>query len=247
MAPEYPPVVVILDSRFENGTLLGNLNYVENPDGRLLRVRWHVQGPVADFAPIGDGVAYVHRKEENNILEIAASSDATPTPLGASRYQWTEGLQHEALMFVLILPPGYTAVAPTPKPMGTKLFNNRIAIYWIANRANGDFHAGFEWALKPSATSIEAELVLLNQRYLTIYREETAVEKTRAQIRQILTERLDDTDIRLLCFDENLDYENLSGPNKREKIVALLLHFERRHQLDHFLRAVKSMRPDLPF
>ena len=247
MAPEYPPVVVILDSRFEDETLLGNLNYVENPNGRLLRVRWHVQGPVADFAPIGDGVAYVYRKDENNIIEIAASSDATPTPLGNGRYQWTEGLQHDALMFILILPPGYTAVAPHPKPMGTKLFNERIAIYWIANRAEGNFHAGFEWTLQSSADSIEAELVALNQRYLTLYREETAVEHTRAQIRQILTERLDDTDIRMLCFDENLDYENLSGQNKREKIITLLLHFERRNQLDYFLRAVKSMRPDLPF
>ena len=70
---------------------------------------------------------------------------------------------------------------------------------------------------------------------------------TRAEIRQLLTERLDVTDIRTLCFDVDLEFENLSGQNKQEKVIDLLAHFERRQQLDYLLRAVKSMRPDLPF
>lgn len=247
MAPEYPPVVVILDCRLEQDQLRGNLHYVENPDGNLLRVRWSVPGPVADFDPVGDGVAYVYRKAQNNILEIAASPDAVATPLGNGRFQWTEGLQHEALMFILILPPGQTLTEPCPRPMGTKLFRNQIAVYWIANRVEGNFRAGFEWTLQPMQLAPEAELVALNRDYLTLYRQETAVPHTRAHLRQLLTERLDETDIRTLCFDVDLDFENLSGQNKREKVVALLRHFEQRQQLDFLLRAVKSMRPDLPF
>lgn len=247
MAPEYPPVVVILDSRLEQDQLIGKLHYVENPDGNLLRVRWSVSGPTADFDAVGDGVAYVYRKTANNIIEIAASPDALATPLGNGRFQWTEGLQHEALMFILILPPGQTVTQPHPRPMGTKLFHNRIAVYWIANRVEGNFRAGFEWTLQPMEAGPEAALVALNRDYLTLYRQETAVPHTRAHLRQLLTERLDETDIRTICFDVNLDFENLSGQNKSEKVIALLRHFEQRQQLDFLLRAVKSMRPDLPF
>jgi len=92
MAPEYAPSVVIFDSFFSGNVLKGSVQYVEPQDSnQRLRVRWSVGKQPEKFRPVGDGVAYIY--DEDIHVELV-SEDASPTYLGDSRYQWTEGLHH---------------------------------------------------------------------------------------------------------------------------------------------------------
>ncbi len=47
-------------------------------------------------------------------------------------------------------------------------------------------------------------------------------------LRQALEDRLSDDDLRTLCFDLGVDYEDLPGQRKSIKIQELLMHFVRR-------------------
>ncbi len=131
MAPEHPPELVIFDSRFEDGKLKGDLHYVEVPIGHRLRVRWDSERESEDFQPVGGGVASVFKTDDLQVLPI--SRDSIPDDLGDLRYRWSEGLNLgiPSMMFVLILPSGYTLAAAEPKPARAKVLNDRLALYWI--------------------------------------------------------------------------------------------------------------------
>lgn len=166
MAPEFAPAVVTLNSRVANGGLKGILEYVESE--RLpekLRIRWSVEGQPSDYIAVGGGVAFVYR-EDVDFQVIPGSEDAAAIPLGNDRYLWTEGLQFgvSELMFILILPQGYTLTDPSPLPVGTKIFEDRLALYWILR---GDQQrTKVEWTIKRLQTDIKSELIRLNNRYL---------------------------------------------------------------------------------
>ena len=168
MAPERPPSVVIFDARFEGDSLRGTLHYVESQDTNLrLRVRWNVASQPKDYRPVCDGVAYVYQKA-GKVDVLPISKDASPTPLGNSRYRWTEGLdpQHPWLMFILILPEGYTIANPHPLPVDTKNFAKRLALYWIL-KGNDLGRTDVELTIKKLQTDVNSEIAKINKRYLS--------------------------------------------------------------------------------
>ena len=55
----------------------------------------------------------------------------------------------------------------------------------------------------------------------------------------------DDSELRDLCFELHVDYEELSGQNKRDKARELLVYYERRQRLDELITAGSQMRPHL--
>ena len=59
-----------------------------------------------------------------------------------------------------------TIVDPEPQPTGTKLFNDRIALYWMLPRSGQD-RGAIEWTLKPLDTDLLSELERINRRYLS--------------------------------------------------------------------------------
>jgi hypothetical protein len=67
----------------------------------------------------------------------------------------------------------------------------------------------------------------------------------RNEILQILRTAFDESELRDLCFDLALDYDELSGQNKRDKARELLIHFERRQRLNELMTAVQQLRPHL--
>jgi hypothetical protein len=168
MAPEFVPSVVIFDARFDGDSLRGTLEYLEtpNPDQRL-RVRWSVESQPKDYRPFGGGVAYIYEKF-GEIGVVPISEDAKPTHLGGARYQWTEGLQpgRPWVMFILILPQNHTLVDPQPFPVGTKIFKERLALYWILE---GDKlgRTMVEFTIKLFERNIQLELIDINKRYLS--------------------------------------------------------------------------------
>ena len=47
-------------------------------------------------------------------------------------------------------------------------------------------------------------------------------------LRQILAERFNEGELRTLCFDLGIDYENLPGQGKADKARELVAYFQRR-------------------
>ena len=50
-------------------------------------------------------------------------------------------------------------------------------------------------------------------------------------------------DLRDLCFDLQLDYENLPGPAKKDKVRELIIHFDRRKRINVLVAAFREARP----
>lgn len=166
MAPELPPSLVIFDSRFDaSGELLGDIYYIEPVNAAQLHVRWNVGQPPPGYIPVGGGVAYASA-DDGKVQELAVSKDVPPDPLGNSRYRWVQGLRFglEWVMFILILPEGYTLFDPYPNPSGTRNFNGRLALYWAleGDRLN---RTRVEWTLKELSGELKDELVRINQEY----------------------------------------------------------------------------------
>ena len=70
---------------------------------------------------------------------------------------------------------------------------------------------------------------------------------TEQTLHQVLTERLSLEEVRTLCFDLGVDYDNLGGEGKSAKIRELILYLERRDRLPDLARAGERLRPDVPW
>jgi hypothetical protein len=171
MAPEFPPSLVIFDARFKGNVLQGALEYVEAVGARSehrLRVRWSVEDQPQDYRAVGGGVAYIYDKGPE-FQPMPISENAKPIFFGDSRYQWTEGLQFGLpwLMFILILPKDYTLMDPWPKPVGTKIFRERLAFYWTLKGDDDVGHTRVECTIKKFQGDLESELMRINRDYLS--------------------------------------------------------------------------------
>jgi hypothetical protein len=172
MAPEYPTRLVVFKARFEDGRLKGSIKYVETDTGEPLRVRWAVESKPEDFDEVRfeddhRGVVFVYTKD-SGVLLPSGSGDAVADPLGNSRYRWTESM-HGAppwLMFVLILPEGYTLTDPWPKPAGSKSFDGRLALYWVL-KADRSRRVNVEWRVKELESPLGSEVERINRSYVS--------------------------------------------------------------------------------
>jgi hypothetical protein len=167
MAPEFPPVLVIAALRFEGKHLMATLEYVESKDfNSPLRVRWAAGVPPEGYRPVGGGVACFFDEPGYQVLPV--SEDAQAIELGNGRYSWHEGIRNgrPRVMFILVLPPGQTIEDPFPAPAGTRIFDGRLALYWMLSSYDDD-HASVEWTLTPLAADLDSEQISLNRRFLS--------------------------------------------------------------------------------
>jgi len=82
---------------------------------------------------------------------------------------------------------------------------------------------------------------------------DSAVQEKRATERQyqsrllqILINRFDGNELRMLCFHLGIDYEDsLSGKSKEDKALNLIKHLERRNRIRELVQAGKRLRPDI--
>jgi len=65
------------------------------------------------------------------------------------------------------------------------------------------------------------------------------------ELREILTTRCNEADLRGLCFALGVDYEDLPGGGKAVKTIELIKYFERRGRTQDLLDAVGKLRPDI--
>ena len=66
------------------------------------------------------------------------------------------------------------------------------------------------------------------------------------KLRNLLNNRLKKAELESLCFViEDLDFDNLEGKTKSNKIEAMISHFKNREQLQMLLDKIKDERPDI--
>ena len=65
------------------------------------------------------------------------------------------------------------------------------------------------------------------------------------RLRELLSDSFNLEELRLLCFDLGLDYENLAGGTKGMKAQNLITYLQRRGKLQRLLDVVKSQRPNV--
>ena len=70
------------------------------------------------------------------------------------------------MMCILILPPGTTIDEPEPRPIGSKVFNDRIALFWMPRNSEQERFA-IEWTLRPFNDDLDQELERINRSYLS--------------------------------------------------------------------------------
>jgi hypothetical protein len=54
-----------------------------------------------------------------------------------------------------------------------------------------------------------------------------------------------ENDLRDLCFELQLDFDNLPGPSKKDKARELIIHFDRRKRINVLVTAFSELRPNI--
>lgn len=61
-------------------------------------------------------------------------------------------------------------------------------------------------------------------------------------LRQVLTRYYDDSELHIMCFDLGIDYEDIGGRNKTEKVVELVGYAQRTNRLNDIAAYVRHTR-----
>jgi hypothetical protein len=64
---------------------------------------------------------------------------------------------------------------------------------------------------------------------------------------EIINERFNLAEIQVICFKLNIDYEEIPGHQKSNKIIELIKYLERRNQVESLVKVIKDSRPDINF
>lgn len=68
-----------------------------------------------------------------------------------------------------------------------------------------------------------------------------------AELRQVLSDYFSEEEIRTLCFDLSIDYDDLPATGKANKIRELIKYLERRDGIQDLESAVRRQRPNIPW
>lgn len=60
---------------------------------------------------------------------------------------------------------------------------------------------------------------------------------------ELVSESFNRVEIRELCFDFNIEYDDLPGESRSEKVFELVSYFQRRNTLDVFIEWCQKLRP----
>jgi uncharacterized protein YjbI with pentapeptide repeats len=74
-----------------------------------------------------------------------------------------------------------------------------------------------------------------------------ASEIDRTELRRILVDRFDETELRELFSDLGIEYDSLSGEGTRDKAMELIGYCERRERIGELVEKGRKLRPDIPW
>ena len=66
-------------------------------------------------------------------------------------------------------------------------------------------------------------------------------------LRQLLTDYFNETELRNLCFDLDVEYEDLSGPTKADKARELVSLLKRSDRIPELVKRCSELRPNVPW
>jgi Effector-associated domain 7 len=72
----------------------------------------------------------------------------------------------------------------------------------------------------------------------------TKIESQRLKLRYILTRYFNDSELRNLCFELNIDYESLRGQGKGDRVIELVMYAERHGRTDDLVTLCRRLRPN---
>jgi hypothetical protein len=62
---------------------------------------------------------------------------------------------------------------------------------------------------------------------------------------ELVSESFNRAEIRELCFDFNIEYDDLPGESRGERVLELVTYFQRRNTLDVFIEWCAKLRPKI--
>lgn len=74
---------------------------------------------------------------------------------------------------------------------------------------------------------------------------EITKQKYLAKLRHLISSHFNISDLKSLCFDLGIDYENLSGEIKDDKVRELITLIDRQNRLNELVNLLIQMRPNL--
>lgn len=63
-----------------------------------------------------------------------------------------------------------------------------------------------------------------------------------AKLRAFMDKHFNESELKNICFDLQVDYENLEGPTKADKVRELIAHFDRRGRLNDLVLVCRQQR-----
>lgn len=90
--------------------------------------------------------------------------------------------------------------------------------------------------IESKISQLQAQLSMWNQV-------PTSPDRSLVELHQKLTTYFDNTEIRFLCFEMAIDYDEVIGESKTETIRRLILHIDRRQRIAEFIAICKQSRP----
>ena len=90
------------------------------------------------------------------------------------------------------------------------------------------------------------QVMLDERKYFPKPHEDSALQQNHlTELRKIITERFDDSELRTLCFDLDVCYDDLSGEEKASKARELVSCLKRRGRISDLVKVGKQQRPDI--
>jgi hypothetical protein len=71
--------------------------------------------------------------------------------------------------------------------------------------------------------------------------------KIKIQLVDLLSDRFNEEELKSLCFQLAVDYENLPAVGKSNRARELIHYMDRRDRLSELLEEIKVLRPELPW
>jgi TIR domain len=163
MPPEeiYSLVAVKLD--IEDGMLKCHGERA-TPAGDFLRVSWYTtpKSIPQDYQAMLGGVVFAYKP---SLGAFSQFPDLTPTKRG-DRYVWRDVAGSGGLMYIMVLPRGYTIANPEPIPVEAKKFEERVALFWLVYSTKGESSSSIavEWSLSPLREDLDLEIENINRQ-----------------------------------------------------------------------------------
>lgn len=258
MSPESPGNIVVLETWRKGDQLLAKGRRLTAD--QFMTVSWYSIRQPEGSHPLAGGVAYIYDDPTLQVRDIAEAR--VPHHLGGfyhppdsgeqwdpNTYYWRDKALGDGLMFILLLPEGWTLDRPDPLPREGKVHQGRIAVYW---KPDGKFNADvtIRWRLKPLRGDAEMAANRLNDwlqgaGHAPFNAGVTVSDdlRMRSTLLELLDARFSGAELDELCFHLGVDSENFPA-EKRKRVRELIGYITRRGRLADLLAAARAARPD---